>query len=962
MTIDVHIVTGQPIAVDVDGCRVVLRPKERVVAAGLALRHPDSISVSQLISLTWPGGAPATAKQSIHNHLARLRTAIPGFVSTTPAGYSFGPGVTVHVERREVDATSGGDDDAAGAGFLIELADVSDLRRARVDFRRRHSPQEPHDPANLLRTTGLDALIDALESDVDDDGCDERAWWLLTIAALTRDGIGAGTATIRRARAAMGDVGLGIGRRLVDLDGMLRDGVENVDVLLRTAYGRPPVSSPGDSGAVVTEPTSDVRTAWEEHEHFVIALRGPDDAHRRATLARLVDDARATGFSTACSRLRADDLGNPSLATVLRRGRPLLAVVDICDPDADPLLTVQRIAGRLDGTPAGWVVASEVDLEALSTAVGHGPSDGRMSIGGSDATPASSDLGAASAGATRLLAVLATYGEPVLIDDLGAAVPSARSVVLEAARTGLVRVDAVSKAIDLASSGIGRAALAALSETERSEIARTLCALELPGLDDARRADLRARWSIQAFGVGHERTVGQTLDAADAYSRRGEYEVAAAIIERNLGPIAVDEGRSSTWCRLAIEAGRARLAAGDPGGDALLADVVAAASELGDDALAARSTLEWCRLGAAGGAGSADARRLHVIDELLDRLSDPGDRARVGAAAAMVLSLAGDPDLLRERFVDSVCDADASDDPTVSADVLPLAYMSIPLHSDLDERRGHADGLLRLADGLDRTDLRWEGLQIRYSCEVMRGDPAYRNTLSELRAVASQLHERSREWEMHFVRSNAAIIDGDLGRARSEIDASLAFAGQVDGDRVAAVFGAHHFVASMLDGSVADLLDSVRALATGQPGIGAWCAAHAVAAAAADQHQEAVEALAVVTGAGFVDLVRDPTYSAGLVAIGEAAAATGDATALAAAETALDELAGMWSWCGSCTFGPIDLTRARVARALGDTVRAESLAVAAVVTSAEMRAPVFTRQATDLLVELAARPPGRREP
>jgi hypothetical protein len=84
------------------------------------------------------------------------------------------------------------------------------------------------------------------------------------------------------------------------------------------------------------------------------------------------------------------------------------------------------------------------------------------------------------------------------------------------------------------------------------------------------------------------------------------------------------------------------------------------------------------------------------------------------------------------------------------------------------------------------------------------------------------------------------------------------------------------------------------------------------------------------------------------VAVGEAAAATGERVALAAADVLLKPLGGMWSWCGSCTFGPIDLTRERVALALGDMARAAQIAADAVVTCAEMRAPVFAQQATDL--------------
>ncbi|MEP1124854.1 MAG: hypothetical protein ABJH68_13295 [Ilumatobacter sp.] len=956
MTIGIRVVAGHPIAVIVDGHPAALRPKERVVVAGLALRHPEPISLNQLISLVWPDEAPATAKQSIHNHLARLRTTVPGLVATTPAGYSFGAGVSLHVERPIADPASGGDDadaDASGTGLLIELADVSDLRRARIEFRRRHSPPEAHDLANLLQTTDVDALIASLEARVGGDGCDERAWWLLAVAEVKRGGIGAGTAVLARARSAMSEVGLGVGRRLVDLDGMLRDRVDNVDVLVRDAYGSPRGALLEHRDAGIARRASDVRTAWEAHERFVVVLRGPDDAHRRALLARVVDDARASGFSTASARLRVDDLGSPSITTSLLGGRPLVAVVDICDPGADLSLLLRRIAARLDQTPVGWVVTGDADPEAVSAAVGHGASEGRVSIRHSDTAPGTLGLETASPGVHRLLAALATLGEPVPIDDLDAAIPAARALALEAARAGFVRVDATSRTIDLASSDVADAALAPASEADRAEIARGLCALELPALDHARREDLRSRWSTRAFGAGDERTVARTLAAAGAYVEHGEYDVAAAIIGRVLDPIARTEGRSASWCRLAIEAGRALLAAGDAAGDALLADVVAVASDIGDDELAARSTLEWCRLGAAGGVGPVDTRRMRVVDELLDRLADPGDRARVGAAAAMVLSLAGDPDLLRTRFDDSVRDADASGDPTVAAEVLPLAYMAVPLHRDLQVRANHADRLLRLADGLGRADLRWEGLQIRYSCEVMRSDPAYRGTVSELHDVAARLHEQSREWEMHYIRSNVAILDGDLDGARREVDESLVFAGPVDADRVAAVFGAHHLVASMLDGSVGDLLDSLRTLATDQPGIGAWHAAHAAAAAAAGEHDEAVAALAHVTGAGVVALVRDPVYSAGLVAIGEAAAATGDPTALAVADAALDELAGTWSWCGSCTFGPIDLTRARVARTLGDTARAETLATAAVITSGEMRAPSFTRQATELLVSLA---------
>ncbi len=418
-----------------------------------------------------------------------------------------------------------------------------------------------------------------------------------------------------------------------------------------------------------------------------------------------------------------------------------------------------------------------------------------------------------------------------------------------------------------------------------------------------------------------------------------------------MAPLESTHGRSRAWCALAIDAGKRLLAGGDPGGDDLLATVVDAAQLNGDLDQAALAGLEWCRLGVAAGAGSFDEHRLEVLDTLAASTSEPAQRAQLGAAAAMVLSLADQPDELRSRFETATVDAaEASGDRDVLADVLPLTYMSLPAHSDSAVRLSHADRLVELAATTGRPDARWEALQIRYSTQIMLGDPAFRSTLAELEHVAGSLHERSRAWEMHFIRSNVAIIDGDLAAARRLVDESLSFADMVNEERVAAVFGAHHLVAALIDGTVDSFLDTVRQLATEQPGVGAWRAALAAAAAAAGETDEALDALGQVIGDGTPNLRHDPTYTAGLLTLGEAAATIGPAAPIREVEVLLEPLAGRWSWCGSCTFGPIDLTRARLALAAGDRARAETIAADALATTAAMRAPRFSRLATDVLV------------
>ncbi len=151
---------------------------------------------------------------------------------------------------------------------------------------------------------------------------------------------------------------------------------------------------------------------------------------------------------------------------------------------------------------------------------------------------------------------------------------------------------------------------------------------------------------------------------------------------------------------------------------------------------------------------------------------------------------------------------------------------------------------------------------------------------------------------MHFIRSNVAIIDGDLDAARRLIDESLAFTDMLNAERVAAVFGAHHLVAALIDGTVGGLLDAVRELATDQPGVGAWHAARAAAAAGADRDDEALEAIRFVLGDGTPNLQPDPTYTAGLIALGEAAAQVGSGRAdsgdRGTARTACRHLVVVW--------------------------------------------------------------------
>jgi DNA-binding SARP family transcriptional activator len=70
----------------IDG--VELTRRQRPLVAALAFHMPGSVSIECLIDCVWPMGPPATARQSIHNQVARVRDRFgQDLIETIGAGY-----------------------------------------------------------------------------------------------------------------------------------------------------------------------------------------------------------------------------------------------------------------------------------------------------------------------------------------------------------------------------------------------------------------------------------------------------------------------------------------------------------------------------------------------------------------------------------------------------------------------------------------------------------------------------------------------------------------------------------------------------------------------------------------------------------------------------------------------------------------------------------------------------------
>lgn len=178
--------------------------------AAIVLARPEAATPDRIAHLVWGADPPATARQSIQNHVARIRQAAGDVVATTPAGYVLADSVAVRAWA-----------DGSGEPYA-DLADTPEVTAARTH-------------ALILAEAELDAR---LASAVTDDAPDaiarlseataaqpfnERRWLLLAVL-LTRHGqrreaLGA----LAAARRHLADAGLLPSAELRQLESWILD-------------------------------------------------------------------------------------------------------------------------------------------------------------------------------------------------------------------------------------------------------------------------------------------------------------------------------------------------------------------------------------------------------------------------------------------------------------------------------------------------------------------------------------------------------------------------------------------------------------------------------------------------------------------------------------------------------------------------------------------------------------------
>jgi hypothetical protein len=409
--------------------------------------------------------------------------------------------------------------------------------------------------------------------------------------------------------------------------------------------------------------------------------------------------------------------------------------------------------------------------------------------------------------------------------------------------------------------------------------------------------------------------------------------------------LAPDRADAEAWCRLRIEAGQQLLHAGDDRAEEVLLDAAHLAERRGMLDLAVQAAIAISRLGPTSEAGAAHDEAAALCARLLARLDEPGRRAALAAAATTVHSLNGEAARCRLLIKQAIADAEIAQRDDVWADVLPYCYQSLGGPDDLDRREELTTRLHEVGSRLQRPDTLWSALHLRFANQVQRGDPAARQTGEALAELAGHVREQSRDWEMHYVRATLRQLDGDLDGAEAEITRSLSFGATIAQSRVLAVYGVQLLSIRLQQRRLAELVDSVAALAAAQSRVGAWQAALAVAAAHSGDAQTARASFDLATARGAALLDRDQTYTAALLALGEAAIELEDPDRAAAVGALLEPYSTRWSWAGSCTLGPIDTTLAGLAFLGGRDDEGRALAQRAERAAQALGAPRFAEAA-----------------
>ena len=183
----------------VRGDRIInLRPKERAVLSAIAAHHPDPVDTDTITTMVWERAVPASARKSVHNHIARIRRAAEDVIVTCQEGYHLGPDVSV-----DFDSISGSADEP-----FADLADTPEVLALRHRISARLVSDEEARLDRLVWAGASPATIEMLEQAVSNHPFREHRWYLLALALAQLGQRREALLTLEAARKELSEIGL----------------------------------------------------------------------------------------------------------------------------------------------------------------------------------------------------------------------------------------------------------------------------------------------------------------------------------------------------------------------------------------------------------------------------------------------------------------------------------------------------------------------------------------------------------------------------------------------------------------------------------------------------------------------------------------------------------------------------------------------------------------------------------
>ncbi len=1030
---------------------VPLRPRERAVLAALSVAHPQPTSIERLIALVWGDSPPASARKSLQNHIARIRSVAEAVVHTADGGYRLDASVSIDHDT--------GDDAAAPLDDLADSVEADAARR-----RLTSSTRAGHaDRLRRVLADGIDAAgVVELERLVRADDTDESAWEMLARGLAQVGRRREALAAIAGARSAAADAGLPLGQALRDLDRRLLDD----DPSLRTvgASGRGPYSQSafghlvgldayieaiddlghagptkvfvltGSAGigkttlaeqliarsvqagaacfvaactpepSVPLEPFADV--LHQIAERFPASLAAVADAGVLRTLAPSLPIEVAAPLSAADRSVLFGAIGQALRCA----GRPTMVVFE--DLHWATPLTVQLLQACVSvtssETPLMIVCTSRQESpELLDLATLHLPlqtwtldgvrdyltqfaladdwteaaaawvhhQSGGNALHVRELAMAAIDAGSStgaefvapdarpdslSASLERTLRLLtprarrdldgaAVLGSRFRRDEWLAMISDEHASVDEAIEADIIVTTDEPGVIEFRHDLLHAIVLDAVSAGRRVELhdaafgAIAATADGLAAVPLQRRGEL-SRHAVGAATLDRLRAVDQLVAAAEIDTDRFAYEAAADKYAAALQLLVATE--TARRAAITMRLGQMLLRVGDSSALDHLLGAARTAVELGDEQLMAMALREACRLGPTSVVGAVHDEARELLEQALAVVTEPQADAMVATAGVMLYAISGEYDRCRAFFDRAACYV--GDDAT-RVDALSLAVLALNDVGDFERRVSIEAELSELAARTGSVDAAWGAAHLRMTNQMQFGDPAMRGTLAELETLTRDLRQRTRQWEYTNWTAAVALISGDPDLAEVHATSALECLDAVAESLVMSAYGAQLLAIRMAQGRVAELAETVAAIIAEGGAIGAWHAVLALASAADGDEAVASEQLAIVIADDLAVLDRDYTFNGALCAAGEAAVLLGDEDAANTIIGHLRPWSGMWTFVGTCTMGPVDLTLARLAGFLGWTDDASLWARRALDQARRVEAPLYAAEASALL-------------